>query len=479
MIDLKQADKLFQRQPGNSLLGLAFDGGRLEIAHVRRINGSVEIKSATTATLALDPLTAEVELAGRELRKELDARQIRERWCVIGLPLNWALTLTVSLPDIPESDVADFLQLEAERGFPQSPEELILAHSRFTGASGARFATLMAAPRAQITRLESVLQAAQLRPVSFSLGIAALQSGAENVLALWPGVSGIAMLITAGGGINVLRAMDGAFEQAGARRELQADVLRRELRITLGQLPSETRDQITLARVIGGGEEAADVFAELEDFAADRGMRVEQRECFGEELSGLKLPAKTNISAAVALAVRRLGGWSGPEFLPPKISQWQQITERYSSGKLFYAGAAAGTLAALVLLAFLIQQILLWHWQSKWAGMEKRASELAQMRDDIRQYRPWFEDSVKTLAILKRLTEAFPQDGAVSAKTLELREPARVTCSGTARNREAFIAALEALRKGNEVADVHIEATRGSSPLEFTFNFQWRGPGAQ
>jgi hypothetical protein len=83
---------------------------------------------------------------------------------------------------------------------------------------------------------------------------------------------------------------------------------------------------------------------------------------------------------------------------------------------------------------------------------------------------------VRTLTILKRLTEVFPQDGAVSAKTIELRHPAVVTCSGTARNRDVLIKTLDQLSAfTNEVAAVHIETTRGNTPLEFTFNFQWVG----
>ena len=124
-----------------------------------------------------------------------------------------------------------------------------------------------------------------------------------------------------------------------------------------------------------------------------------------------------------------------------------------------------------------VQQIILWHWQSKWSGMDKQVTELTQIRDQIRRYRPWYDESVRTLSILKRLTEAFPEDGAISAKTVEVREPAQVTCSGTARNREALIQVLDRLRKADGVADVHIEMTRGNTPLEFTFNFQWRGPG--
>jgi len=476
-------DKLFSRQPGSSLLGLSFDGSHLEGVHVRRTNGSVEIKKTFTAPLALDPLTAEVELAARELRNQLDAQQIRERWCVVSLPLSWALMLTVKLPEIPEEDIADFLQLEAERGFPYPPDELMLAHSQFATPEGAKFATLVGIPREQVTRLESVLHGAQLRPVSFSLGLTALQPAGDNAtpgtLALWPGESGVGMQITCGGGVAVLRTIDGVYEQVGANRELQVEHLRREIRITLGQLPAEVREQLRRVRVFGRGEVAEEIAAEAEDGAQDWGCTLERVRDHAATEFGVKVPANTAVSPALALAVRQLAGQEGMEFLPPKISQWQQLTERYSSGKLFYVGAGAGAIAAIVLLAFLVQQVFLWHWQSRWSGMEKRVTELTQVRDQIRQYRPWYDESVRTLSILKRVTEAFPQDGAISAKALELREPARVTCTGTARNREALIKTLDELRKAPEISDVHIEMTRGNSPLEFAFNFQWRGGGAQ
>jgi len=484
MIDLKQVDKMFQRQPGSSLLGLALDGSHVEGVLVRRTNGSVEVKKTFTATLALDPLTAEVELAARELRNQLDAQQIRERWCAVSLPLNWALTVTVKLPEIPETDVADFLQIEAERGFHYSPAELMLAHSRYSTPDGSKFATLVAIPREHVLRLEAVLHAAQLRPVTFSLGLTALQSAKETTttagsLALLPGELGVGMQINCGGGVAVLRLIDGVYEQVGATRELQMEQLRREIRITLGQLPAEVRDQIQTVRVFGRSETALELAEEAASVADSWGYKLEHVRDHAAQEFGVKLPGGTAASPALAVAVRQLAGQEGMEFLPPKISAWQQFTERYSSGKLAYVGAGAGAVAAIVLLAFFVQQIMLWHWQSKWGGMEKRVTELTQMRDQIRRYRPWYDESVRTLSILKRMTEAFPQDGAVSAKALELREPSRVTCSGTARNREALIKTLDQLRKANEISDVHIEMTRGNTPLEFTFNFQWRGPGAQ
>jgi hypothetical protein len=482
MIDLKNIDKIFARQPGSSLLGLAFDGSHLEVAHVRRTNGSVDVKQAFSVTLALDPLTAEVELAARELRNQLDARQIRERWCVVSLPLHWALTLTVKLPEIPDEDVADFLQLEAERGFPYPPEELMVAHSRVRTAGG-QFATLVAIPRQQIHRLESVLAAALLRPVSFSLGLTALQpagdASAPGVLALVPGEAGVAMQITAGGGVVALRTIDGIYEQTGVTRELQADQLRREIRITLGQLPAEVRDQLQQVRVFGRSDAAQELADEANDAASDWGLKLEHVRDHAAKEFGVKIPGGTAISPALALAVRQLADADGMDFLPPKISQWQKLTERYSSGKLFYAGAGAGAVVAVVLLAFFVQQILLWRWQSKWDAIQVRVEHLEDVQKKISTYRPWYDESVRTLSVMKKLTEAFPQDGTVSLKTLEMRDSARVVCSGTALTRPLLDAALDKMRlQSNHLAGVRLEMTRGSGPVEFTFNLQWIGPGA-
>lgn len=481
MIDLKQLDKLLQRQPGGSLLGLSFDGSRLEGVWVRRTNGSVQIKKTFATSLSLDPLTAEVELAGREIRKQLDAEQIRERWCAVCLPLNWVLTLSVKLPEIPEEDLADFLQIEAERGFPYGPDELMLAHSRFNAGDTDRFATVVGIRREHVTRLEAVLRAAQLRPVTFSLGLTALQPPetdiAEGTLALLAGETNVAMQISCGGGMVNLRTLDGAYEQVGAGRELQTEHIARELRITLGQLPHEVREAVRRVRVFGRTEAATELAEELRKAATDWGLKLEHIRDHAATECGMRLPSGTAISDALSVAVRQLSGQMGMEFLPPRISPLTKFAERYSSGKLAYAGAGAGAAALVVLLAFFVQQIILWRWESKWSGMEKQVTELTGMRDQIRRYRPWYDESVRTLSILKRLTESFPQDGAVSAKTVELREPSQVTCSGTARNREALIKALDQLRKADGVADVHIEMTRGNTPLEFTFNFQWKGPG--
>jgi Tfp pilus assembly PilM family ATPase len=116
-----------KRKRLTSVLGLALDGSRLDGVVLRRTNGSLQLLQSFSVTLTLDPLTAAPELVGREIRNQLDAAGVRERHCVVGVPLKWALTAHTELPPLPEADAASLLQMEAERGFPCDVATLQLA----------------------------------------------------------------------------------------------------------------------------------------------------------------------------------------------------------------------------------------------------------------------------------------------------------------------------------------------------------------
>ena len=424
---------------------------------------------------------------GREIRKALDEHGVRERWCTVCIPLNWALTLATQLPDLPEADMASFLQVEAERGFPYGQDSLITATSRFK--SGAEsWATLIAVPRTHLLRLEESLVAAQLRAASFSIGITALQpaDGAESdgVLALVPGEGNIRMQLTLGGGIAVLRTIEGAFEMEGAERQLQADHVAREVRITLGQLAPVVRDAVKLVRVFGKSDDAEELYEVLAPRLEAQGLKVEQVRTHAQGEFEIKLPINTPVSAALALAVRHLASRkTALEFLPPKVSAWQQFSAKYSSPRLVTVGATAGAVVAVVLLAFFAQQMFLWYWGHRWNSIEKQVYALEDTQANIRKYRAWYDVSFRELSILRKLTEAFPEDGTVSAKQIEIRDPNKpgelitVTCTGTARTRSALQFVKNKLGSAKNISNVHTESERGTSPMEFTFNFQWSEGG--
>ncbi len=461
-----------------SVLALAFGSGRVEGVEIRRSNGSVALRQAFAHDLSLQLLGHEPELVGRELRKLLDAAGVRERACTVCLPTAWVLSLQVPLPDLQGADLESFLQLEAERGFPYAPEDLVVARSSFESPAGRRYVELLAVPLESVQRLEAVLGAARLRPITFSLATASLQppgrTDDDGTLALHHEGSHLALQVTLGGGIALLRSLELGEPTPEAPLGHDPETILRELRITLGQLPPELREGVRRARVFGRHEGATAVAELLQRKAASWGVRVDPVRDYAPAEFGVKLPSGTAVSPAVSLGVRHLLRSAAPiEFLPPRVSSWQRLSERYASRRLGTVSLAAAVVALGVLVVFGIQQVQLWRWGGRWAAMAPQVKQLDEIQRNIRQFRPWFDESQRSLSILRRLTEAFPEDDSLSAKSFELRPPATVICSGVARDRPALLKALDKLRATAEVSDLKVEQMRGKSPLEFTFHLQW------
>ena len=223
---------------------------------------------------------------------------MRERHCVLGVPLKWVLTAHTELPPLPEADAASLLQMEAERGFPCDVATLLLANSRCPLAAGKQHVTLAGIPNAHLAALEQVLAAAKLKPVSFALGLAALQPpAAENsngVLALAIGESQVSLQITCGGGVAALRGLEGAIEDEAGRRKLDADLVAREARITLGQLPVELRDAVKRIRIFGPRELAQQLADEMELRFEPMGLNIEIAAAYSPDEFGVQLPPEAS-----------------------------------------------------------------------------------------------------------------------------------------------------------------------------------------
>ncbi len=474
-----------RKKPGATLLGLSLEAGRVDAVVLRRHNGHLQVRDSFSSTLTLDPLTNEPELVGREIRNQLDAAGVREKHCAVCIPLSWALTVHLILPKLPEEDVASFLQLEAERAFPCDAETLLMATSRYRSPAGEEEATLAGIPRHHLEALEKALLAAQLKPVSFSLGITALQSPeletSNGVLALALGDAVLGVQITCGGGIAALRTLEATHEMEGGVKELDPDLVAREIRITLGQLPDAERELIRRVRVFGPREAARMLCGELQSPLGLRGMQVEAVERYTPgELGPEITPADTPVSPALSLAAGYLSGRRPVlEFLPPKVSQWQLMAARYSSKKLRLAGAAAAILVLILALLWGVQQWQLSHLRSQWTAMAPQVQDLEHEQDYIKRFRAWYDPSPHCLNILRQLTEAFPEDGVVSAKQLEIRDLSAVTCSGVARDNTALLKTLERLGAAPQVADLQTPQIQGNSPIQFTFNFHWGEGGGE
>lgn len=451
-----------------SLLGLSLDGSRLEGVVLRR-NGSLRVLQSFSATLSLDPLTAAPELVGREIRNHLETAGVRERYCIVGLPLKWVLTAHTEMPSLPDADAASLLQLEAERGFPTDVATLQLADSRSTLAGDKKHVTLVGVSKTHIEALLQVLTAAKLKPVSFSLGLTALQSPANEksngVLALAIGETGVTLQITCNGGVAALRGFEGTVENEGIRRTLHASAVSREARITLGQLPEELRAAVRHIRIFGPNDLARQLADEMELGFEPMGLDVEVVKAYAPGEFGVEIPPDAPVTAAFSLAGRYLAEQPRVfELLPPKPTALEQFVARYSSGKLRGAGAAAVAILVIVGGIFLYQQILLMHFRAQWNGMSQKVGDLTAVQNKIQRYQAWYDTQFRALTILRQLTLAFPENGSVTAKTISIHGNT-VTCSGTASDSRALLQTIQKLPGAT------IEQIRGASPMQFTFDF--------
>jgi hypothetical protein len=451
---------------------------------LKRVNGSLELQQQFSATLTLDLLTATPDLVGREIRNQLDAAGVRERNCVVGLPLKWVMTAHTELPPLPEADAASLLQLEAEKGFHADATTLQIANSRCAVSADKKYVLLAGIPGAHIATLENVLAAAKLKPVSFTLGLAALQSpGSEKsdgVLTLLASESAVSLQITCGGGVAALRTLESAIENVTGRPTLVPNIVVREARITLGQLPAELRDSVKRIRIFGPRELAQPLADEMELRFEPLGMSVEIVSAYGPKEFGVQIPHNAPVSAAFCLAARKLSEQPAAfEFLPPKATLIEQFTAKYSSGRYRKATSIAAGIAAIVFVAFFIQQIVLWHYRVKWHGMSTKVAELQTVQNQIQQYQPWYDGTFRELAVLRELSVAFPEDGAVTARTIAISEDKTVTCSGNARDYAALGAMTANLTKADGVTGVKTDIVSGKSPKQFTFHFQYFDGGAQ
>jgi hypothetical protein len=75
---------------------------------------------------------------------------------------------------------------------------------------------------------------------------------------------------------------------------------------------------------------------------------------------------------------------------------------------------------------------------------------------------------------MRQLTTAFPEDGSVTAKTVEIREMKTVACSGNADSYAALMRTVRQLGTNSGITDL-LSQTRGKSPTQFSFEYHVNG----
>jgi hypothetical protein len=280
---------------------------------------------------------------------------------------------------------------------------------------------------------------------------------------------GATLLLSTGGGIAAFRTCEATIESEAGDRLINTGAVARELRITLEQTPPDLRQELRRVDLIGDEAVVGQLEASLADWA--RGIGLELQSHGSPE--GRSADLVTENLAACWLET----GAPALEFLPPRVGRWEQLVARYNAKRLATVGMAVGAAAVLTLGVVGWQQIRCWALRSEWAGMKPQVTALNAVQARIREFRPWYDTSYRNLSILRRVTEAFPENGAVTAKTFEIHGLSTVSVSvtGVTRDNGSLLKMIDQLRKIPDVADVKVEQIRGKSPAQFTFNFRWNG----
>ena len=184
----------------------------------------------------------------------------------------------------------------------------------------------------------------------------------------------------------------------------------------------ELRGSIRNAIIFGQSDLAQRLAHDLTPRLQSMRMSVEWQRAYPADAFRSQFPPNTSIAPHLSAAARLLtGAGTAFEFLPPKVSAWQQITTRVSSRKLGWAGVAAAIIFILSGGAIATQQWKLARLRSEWAAMESKVRAVEETQNQIRRFRPWFDESLPSLSILRKVTESFPVEGSVWTKTVEIR----------------------------------------------------------
>jgi hypothetical protein len=457
----------------NSVLGLTLSDGQLRAVHAARPKGAVVIVKTASAALSLDLLHPEPDLIGREIKNHLDAAGIRERNCVVSIPANWIMSQHTRLPELSAEDLDSFLQIESEKGFPCDTEQLQIARS-FQKTQSGSYVTQLAVRKERLDQLGAVIKAAGLKPLSLTLGLAALDgviapAGSGRItVAVEP--KGAALLISAGGGIAALRTSDASIESEAGEKVVNGAAVARELRITVEQLSSDLRSELSQLSLCGDEAMVGQLAESLGEWPKIAGLKVERAGAAGDKLSD-----------RIAEGVAR--HWLTPtgnelEYLAPHAGPLATLLAQYSSKRFGTAGIAVGAVAAVVLMVFGWQQFELSSLRSEWNAMQPQVASLSSLQDRIRAYRPWYDRSFPDLRILARITQCFPDNGSVTAKTFGIQKTPTgtiINITGTVTDDRALLYTQDQLHKAKEIEGVKLEAISGKLPSRFSITFRWIG----
>ncbi len=458
-------NELKKRLKARSALAVTIESGRIAVNLVRNDEEDNRPVQALAIPLGDEAILRDPDKAGQQLAAALTAAGIRERNCVVCVPAGWALTASTDLPEIGAGDMRAYLELRAEREFVMPAGDLRLGFCAYDLPNGQRRATLAALSAKKIEAVEKMLAISNRRATSLSLALDNCFTPSGAMLHFLTNGNHTDLVVTAGGGIAGLRSLPGPL--ASGDTAFDPAAFCRDVRITLGRLPDTVRQQIREAAFSGPSAEKLC----LETRRDLLRMGIESPEC---DYARASAPQAEPAGAAVETARLKLHQQAIPfEFLVPETKRWQVLLQQVDVSRRRWIIIAAAAVIVLPILLFIIRSQIEGHLDKQWNAMADKASDLGDLEDKMHQFRPWFEPAPPAMQLIDSVVNSFPATGEVWAKSIQVSEGNKVTCSVFARSQQAFFALEARMRARPDITAVQVLQMHGGNPLQYSFTFQW------
>lgn len=448
-------------------LGLALSEQRLLLAEVR-LNGRAKV-------IAVDAIDLTPELAddaaalGKALRQRLKECNVRSRHAVVGLPAKWLAARSRPVPPADADAVRQMLRLTADRAFTVDADELVIDYVP-PAAGSAEPVLLVAALRKHVKFAKDLAAAAGLSVdavVSTAAAMPALTDPVDAACVLRMDDTAAEIAVMRDGrlaGVHHLSRTDNLDELAGAlkRRLATEPALAQTLRTTSVGVSSWNNHFATVRAALAGVCEGGIEPLSMTRVNGDVGETDRQM-----------------YAPAIAAAMHEAGADMAVDFLHSRLA------EAVKASVLVRWRGAIGA-AAVVLLAVLI---FAWSAYAQQSELNDLKQQLAATKDDaaaardligkVRRAEGWFADRPRAMEMLRDLTMAFPDRGAIWLTELSVREDNTGLLSGRSEEDRTVLDLRDRLAKAPGVSQVKLlymrEAGRTKKEISFSLSMKLAG----
>lgn len=385
------------------------------------------------------------ELVGRELRQRLQEADLPRGKAVVLLPSSWFETQQVSLEGIPAESHEAFLQLQAER-LSGGADAGLWGHHQVVFPDGRTVALVTSLSAERAGPVCAALRAAGVQPL-FLAPMAAFPAPAE--------VAGAVVLSAVPQGLEFgvfVQGMPLLFRSLPA--DLPAEALVRELRLTLGGL----------------GVAGRKIFMDAPPAVAEALRQA------GFQLQPLPVSTSGGFPTAEAalLSLVEKGCVPGGVPVAPPVSRWKRLW--LQRRRLMTAVGGAAAVVALLLLAVLGRILYIQWLEAQSAKVHAEAEQIGKIQAQATALAGWVRPAPERLLLLKRITEAFPEEGSAWCERIDVRSNNEVILTASARSASDWLATRERLGRTPGITEFHVQNLKNREKdggVQFTVKFTW------